>query len=354
MAKAMVKTHPASSSPGREVGESRLKAGGVRATCHPLATAHRPRAAAPHAGQAPARPRLPPARAPTPGAPLHHHPAAVPSPALGPQVHHGRYYLPSNGMASLGIGRHCSGARLGAAPRPERCQSPGARLRRGTRALPLVGRAPWQLAYVGAQPPEGWWGPCRATTWLSHQPSPPGSGRSPLCRRRASTVPWGQARRGDTPPPWRLPGGGRGREGAHAACPVVPSPKHCAVLIRPSPWPQLLALVGIRKGLERIFSPHDLSWLDTLLPGGAGREAEGKQPSGREQPESTGEEVGDAPAPRSSAAAPGGAGARGPSPAKAPPGPARAARWGCSGCGRGAGAGGAARPAPPRFSRSPG
>ncbi|XP_059716519.1 anion exchange protein 4 [Haemorhous mexicanus] len=29
----------------------------------------------------------------------------------------------------------------------------------------------------------------------------------------------------------------------------------------------LLALVGIRKGLERIFSPHDLSWLDGPLPG---------------------------------------------------------------------------------------
>ncbi|KGL97829.1 Electrogenic sodium bicarbonate cotransporter 1, partial [Charadrius vociferus] len=28
----------------------------------------------------------------------------------------------------------------------------------------------------------------------------------------------------------------------------------------------LLALVGIRKGLERIFSLHDLSWLDSLLP----------------------------------------------------------------------------------------
>ncbi|NXA78729.1 S4A4 protein, partial [Thryothorus ludovicianus] len=28
----------------------------------------------------------------------------------------------------------------------------------------------------------------------------------------------------------------------------------------------LLALVGIRKGLERIFSPHDLSWLDGPLP----------------------------------------------------------------------------------------
>uniref|UniRef100_A0A8C3ULS2 Anion exchange protein n=1 Tax=Catharus ustulatus TaxID=91951 RepID=A0A8C3ULS2_CATUS len=42
----------------------------------------------------------------------------------------------------------------------------------------------------------------------------------------------------------------------------------------------LLALVGIRKGLERIFSPHDLSWLDGPLPGPG---AVGKHP--RERPE---------------------------------------------------------------------
>uniref|UniRef100_A0A672V5H1 Anion exchange protein n=1 Tax=Strigops habroptila TaxID=2489341 RepID=A0A672V5H1_STRHB len=41
----------------------------------------------------------------------------------------------------------------------------------------------------------------------------------------------------------------------------------------------LLALVGIRKALERVFSLHDLSWLDSLLPETARREAEGKQPS---------------------------------------------------------------------------
>ncbi|XP_071425940.1 anion exchange protein 4 [Pithys albifrons albifrons] len=42
----------------------------------------------------------------------------------------------------------------------------------------------------------------------------------------------------------------------------------------------LLALVGIRKGLERIFSPHDLAWLDGPLPGpGAAR------PRRRERPE---------------------------------------------------------------------
>lgn len=152
------------------------------------------------------------------------------------------------------------------------------------------------------------------------------------------------------PPPWHLPGGGRGRDGAHAACSVVPSPKHCAMLIRPSPWPQLLALVGIRKALERIFSLHDLSWLDTLLPEGDGREAEGQQPGGREEEESNGEEVGAALAPRSFAATPGDALARGPSLAKAQPGWDRAARWGGSRCRRGAEAGGAARPVPPRFS----
>ncbi|XP_039934034.1 anion exchange protein 4 [Hirundo rustica] len=42
----------------------------------------------------------------------------------------------------------------------------------------------------------------------------------------------------------------------------------------------LLALVGIRKGLERIFSPHDLSWLDGPLPGPG---AAGTPP--RERPE---------------------------------------------------------------------
>ncbi|KFQ37645.1 Electrogenic sodium bicarbonate cotransporter 1, partial [Mesitornis unicolor] len=45
----------------------------------------------------------------------------------------------------------------------------------------------------------------------------------------------------------------------------------------------LLALVGIRKGLEHIFSLHDLSWLDNLLPGSSSGEAEGKQPRKREE-----------------------------------------------------------------------
>ncbi|KAM6408772.1 anion exchange protein 4 [Rhynochetos jubatus] len=45
----------------------------------------------------------------------------------------------------------------------------------------------------------------------------------------------------------------------------------------------LLALVGIRKGLERIFSLHDLSWLDSLLPETARKEAEGKLPRKQEE-----------------------------------------------------------------------
>ncbi|XP_052672316.1 anion exchange protein 4 [Harpia harpyja] len=55
----------------------------------------------------------------------------------------------------------------------------------------------------------------------------------------------------------------------------------------------LLALVGIRKGLERVFSLRDLSWLDSLLPETARKEAEGKQPGKRKEEESNREEVGD-------------------------------------------------------------
>ncbi|XP_074011913.1 anion exchange protein 4 [Numenius arquata] len=51
----------------------------------------------------------------------------------------------------------------------------------------------------------------------------------------------------------------------------------------------LLALVGIRKGLERIFSLHDLSWLDSLLPGEAGEGAERRRP-GRRRAEESGSE----------------------------------------------------------------
>uniref|UniRef100_A0A672V3R5 Anion exchange protein n=1 Tax=Strigops habroptila TaxID=2489341 RepID=A0A672V3R5_STRHB len=60
----------------------------------------------------------------------------------------------------------------------------------------------------------------------------------------------------------------------------------------------LLALVGIRKALERVFSLHDLSWLDSLLPETARREAEGKQAGRQKEEESNSEEVGDALAPR--------------------------------------------------------
>ncbi|XP_064314820.1 anion exchange protein 4 [Phalacrocorax carbo] len=53
----------------------------------------------------------------------------------------------------------------------------------------------------------------------------------------------------------------------------------------------LLALVGIRKGLERVFSLHDLHWLDSLLPETARKEAEGKQPRKQKEVESNGEET---------------------------------------------------------------
>lgn len=95
------------------------------------------------------------------------------------------------------------------------------------------------------------------------------------------------------PPPWHLVGGRRECERHHAACCLAPSPKRCAMLIHASPWPQLLALVGIRKGLERVFSLRDLSWLDSLLPETARKEAEGKQTGKRKEEESNGEEVGD-------------------------------------------------------------
>ncbi|KAM9531482.1 anion exchange protein 4 isoform 1-T1 [Guaruba guarouba] len=52
----------------------------------------------------------------------------------------------------------------------------------------------------------------------------------------------------------------------------------------------LLALVGIRKALERVFSLHDLSWLDSLLPETASGEAEGKQARRRKEDESNSEE----------------------------------------------------------------
>uniref|UniRef100_A0A8C4XQN0 Anion exchange protein n=1 Tax=Falco tinnunculus TaxID=100819 RepID=A0A8C4XQN0_FALTI len=56
----------------------------------------------------------------------------------------------------------------------------------------------------------------------------------------------------------------------------------------------LLALVGIRKGLERIFSLHDLSWLDSLLPESTRKEAKRGQPREQEE-EKTGFALTDSP-----------------------------------------------------------
>uniref|UniRef100_A0A8C2TPQ1 Anion exchange protein n=1 Tax=Coturnix japonica TaxID=93934 RepID=A0A8C2TPQ1_COTJA len=56
----------------------------------------------------------------------------------------------------------------------------------------------------------------------------------------------------------------------------------------------LLALVGIRKALECIFSLHDLSWLDNIMPAAGSKEAEGKLQRKQEEQESyADEEVGD-------------------------------------------------------------
>ncbi|XP_068815881.1 anion exchange protein 4 [Struthio camelus] len=52
----------------------------------------------------------------------------------------------------------------------------------------------------------------------------------------------------------------------------------------------LLALVGIRKGLECIFSLNDLSWLDSIMPETARREAEEKLPRKLEKEGSDSEE----------------------------------------------------------------
>ncbi|XP_030139638.2 anion exchange protein 4 isoform X1 [Taeniopygia guttata] len=64
----------------------------------------------------------------------------------------------------------------------------------------------------------------------------------------------------------------------------------------------LLALVAIRKGLERIFSPHDLCWLDGPLPG---REAAGTQRRERPERGSRAEEVGAVPGASPSRSRPG-------------------------------------------------
>uniref|UniRef100_A0A669QJN4 Anion exchange protein n=1 Tax=Phasianus colchicus TaxID=9054 RepID=A0A669QJN4_PHACC len=52
----------------------------------------------------------------------------------------------------------------------------------------------------------------------------------------------------------------------------------------------LLALVGIRKALECIFSLHDLSWLDNIMPAAARKEAEGKLHRKQEEQESNADE----------------------------------------------------------------
>lgn len=53
--------------------------------------------ALPDAGQAPAGPRLPAARAPAPDPPLHPGADTLPGGAVDPQVHRGRHHLPRHG-----------------------------------------------------------------------------------------------------------------------------------------------------------------------------------------------------------------------------------------------------------------
>lgn len=59
--------------------------------------------ALPDAGQAPAGPRFPAARAPAPGPPLHAGADPLPSGALDPQVHGGRHHLPGHGKGGGGF-----------------------------------------------------------------------------------------------------------------------------------------------------------------------------------------------------------------------------------------------------------
>lgn len=66
-----------------------------------LASVHGPPAAAPDAGQAPARPDLPAARPPETHPPLHLHPMPVLGPPLDPQVHCGCHHLPCHGGKRL-------------------------------------------------------------------------------------------------------------------------------------------------------------------------------------------------------------------------------------------------------------
>ena len=57
----------------------------------------------PDASQAPARPRLPAARAPAPDPPLHPGADTLLGCALGPQVHSGCHHLPSHGKMGTGV-----------------------------------------------------------------------------------------------------------------------------------------------------------------------------------------------------------------------------------------------------------
>lgn len=57
----------------------------------------------PDAGQAPARPCLPAARAPAPDPPLHPGADTLLGCALDPQVHNGRHHLPSHGKMGTGF-----------------------------------------------------------------------------------------------------------------------------------------------------------------------------------------------------------------------------------------------------------
>lgn len=62
-----------------------------------FASVHGPPAAAPDAGQAPARPDLPAARPTETHPPLHFHTRPVFGPPLDPQVHRGCHHLPRHG-----------------------------------------------------------------------------------------------------------------------------------------------------------------------------------------------------------------------------------------------------------------
>lgn len=62
-------------------------------------------------------------------------------------------------------------------------------------------------------------------------------------------------------------------------------------LLEPLVWPQLLALVGIRKAMECIFSRQDLSWLDDIMPEDDRKEEEEKLQRSQEKEESDSEDV---------------------------------------------------------------